>query len=57
MLKILIALRTAGNRGAGMAEYVLLLAIVAALLISAFGGLVGAMVSQLSSTSATIIAN
>ncbi len=34
------------ERGAGMAEYVLLLALVAAAMIAAFTGLVDAMVTQ-----------
>ncbi len=38
---------SAQERGAGMAEYVLLLALVAALMTAAFSGLVAAMVAQL----------
>ncbi len=38
---------SAQERGAGMAEYVLLLALVAALMTAAFSGLVTAMIGQL----------
>lgn len=42
------------ERGAGMAEYVLLLALVAALMTLAFSGLVTSMTNQLSNIAAEI---
>ncbi len=41
-------------RGAGMAEYVLLLALVAAAMVAAFGGLVTAMSGQVGNIAALV---
>ena len=46
-VKSYTALAARSERGAGMAEYVLLLALVAALMTAAFTDLVDAMIGQL----------
>lgn len=48
------SLRARAERGAGMAEYVLLIALVAAAMVAAFGGLVTAMQTQLTNIGTSI---